>query len=1106
MNVSPRRTIPYWQDVNVVQVNKEYPRTQFMTYDSKEEALQKKFEESNYYLSLNGTWNFYFAESYRDLPVNVTDSAVALDAWKEIHVPGNWELQGFGTPIYVNHPYEFVERDPLTRYPKMEPPYLPEENPVGVYRREITIPQEWDEREIFLSIDGAKSGVYLYVNGREVGYSEDSKTTAEFRITPYVKPGKNSVAIKIFRWSTGSYLEAQDFWRISGIERDVFLWSQPRTSLRDFRVKSTLDESYRDGIFELETSVANYGRGASAAEVSYELLNETGNRVATGSKRLSVHSNGVQSVRFAAELADVATWSDEHPNLYKLLITVTGEGQETGEVVPYPVGFRRIEIKQVTSGDRTDRLLLVNGQPIKLKGVNIHETNPKTGHYMTEELMIRDFELMKQHNINTVRLSHYPQSRRFYELCSEYGLYVYDEANIESHAMYYGERSLSRHPEWKEAHMERTVNMFERNKNHPSVTFWSLGNEAGNGINFFYTYKFVKDQDRGLMERPVNYERALWDQNTDMYVPQYPSAAWLEEIGRNGSDRPVVPSEYSHAMGNSNGNLDIQWEAIYKYPNLQGGYIWDWVDQAMEAYDDQGRLFYTYGGDYGVDTPSDGNFLCNGVVGPDRTPHPAMAEVKYVHQNFAFEAVDLATGKIRITNRHYFTNSDAYRFQYNITENGNAMTTGELPVTLAPQQSVEMELPIAGIKPKAGREYFLNFEVTRKEATELLPAGHQVALEQLRLPLETEKAEYASSIVNPGWKVTEKSEIIEIKRKQLLFRFDKELGMVTSYKVNGTDYFDDGFGLQPNFWRAPNDNDYGNGAPARLQVWKESSRDFRITDAKTYEEGNKMVLKVTYLLAAGNLYDVKYSLYPEGIVHTAITFHSTDMKEETISASEATLTATYSPEASAARKASSTLNVPRIGMRFRLPVTMEKVSWFGRGPGENYIDRASGSKVGLYSSNAGDLYFPYVRPQENGHRSDTRWVALSNGKKGLMVLADNTIGFNALHNSVEDFDSEEATHRPYQWNNFNREEIEGRNDADARNRKPRQTHINDITPRDYVEVCVDMKQQGVAGYNSWGARPLPEYTLPANREYQWGFTLIPLNDIRETGEKALLAY
>lgn len=1106
MRVSRQRRLPYWQDVNVVQVNKEYPRTQFMTFDNREDALQKKFEESNYYISLNGTWKFYYVDGYKQLPENVTDSTVSLDDWKEIRVPGNWELQGFGTPIYVNHPYEFVERDPVTRYPKMDPPYLPEENPVGVYRREITIPENWDEREIFLSIDGAKSGVYVYVNGKEVGYSEDSKTTAEFRITRYVQPGKNSLVLKIFRWSTGSYLEAQDFWRISGIERDIFLWSQPRTSLRDFRVKSTLDDSYRNGIFELETSVSNNGRGVSSAQVTYELLDKSGKRVAGETKPVSIQGSGENAIRFRAELPDVAAWSDEQPNLYQLLITVTEEGKEKGEVVPYPVGFRRIEIKPVKTGERTDRLLLVNGQPIKLKGVNIHETNPKTGHYVPVELMKRDFELMKQHNINTVRLSHYPQSRHFYELCNQYGLYVYDEANIESHGMYYGERSLSRHPEWKEAHMERTVNLFERNKNHPSVTIWSLGNEAGNGINFFYTYKYIKDQDRGLMDRPVNYERALWDSNTDMYVPQYPSAAWLDETGRKGSDRPVVPSEYSHAMGNSNGNLDLQWKAIYRYPNLQGGYIWDWVDQGMEATDEQGRLYYTYGGDYGVDMPSDGNFVCNGVVGPDRTPHPSMAEVKYVHQNFAFEPVDLAKGVIRIINRHYFTGTGEYNFRYNITENGKTVAEGELPVSLAPQQSTELQVPVAGITLKAGKEYFLNFEVIRKKSTQLVPAGHVVAIEQFRLPHESPRQEYVNSEAQPAWKVTEKGETIEVTRKHLLFRFDKKQGMVTSYKVRGTEYFDKGFGLQPNFWRAPNDNDYGNGAPARLQVWKESSRDFRITDAKTYAEGNKMVVQVTYLLAAGNLYEVKYTLYPDGIVHADLTFRSTDMEEKTIAASEATLTATYSPEASAARKASSTLNVPRIGMRFRLPITMDKVSWFGRGPGENYIDRASGSKVGLYSSTAGDLYVPYVRPQENGHRSDTRWVALSNGKKGLMVLADSTIGFNALRNSVEDFDSEEAIHRPYQWNNFNREEIEARNEAEARNKRPRQTHINDITPRDYVEVCVDMKQQGVAGYNSWGARPLPEYTIPANREYHWGFTLVPLSEPGAIEQKAAWSY
>ena len=483
--VSPRRGLPYWQDVSVVQVNKEYPRTQFMTYDSKSEALNTRFENSKYYISLNGTWKFYFVDGYKQLPENVTDSTVSLTNWKDIKVPGNWEMQGFGTAIYVNHPYEFVERDPKTRYPKMEAPWLPEENPVGVYRREIDIPQDWDGREIFLTIDGAKSGVYVYINGKEVGYSEDSKTAAEFRINKYVKPGKNSLVLKIFRWSTGSYLEAQDFWRISGIERDVFLWSQPKTSLRDFRVKSTLDDTYKNGIFELETTVSNYAQSASYAQVSYELLDASGKAVASETKPVSVQGNGENAIRFNAELPNIATWTSEHPNLYKLLITVKKDGQTSGEVVPYSVGFRRFEIKPVKTGDRTDRLFLVNGQPIKLKGVNIHETNPATGHYVTEELMRKDFSLMKRHNINTVRLAHYPQQRRFYELCSEYGLYVYDEANIESHGLYYGDRSLAKHPEWEKAHMDRTVNMFERNKNHPSVAIWSLGNEAGNGINFF---------------------------------------------------------------------------------------------------------------------------------------------------------------------------------------------------------------------------------------------------------------------------------------------------------------------------------------------------------------------------------------------------------------------------------------------------------------------------------------------------------------------------------------------------------------------------------------------------------------------------------------------
>jgi beta-galactosidase len=1091
--ISNERELPYWQDVNVVKVNKEYPRTQFMTFDNENNALNKRFNESDYYIPLNGTWKFYFVDSYKQLPENITDSVVSLTDWKDIKVPGNWEMQGFGTPIYVNHPYEFVERDPKTRYPKMDAPYLPEETPVGVYRREISIPENWNNREIFLTLDGAKSGVYVYINGKEVGYSEDSKTSAEFNITKYVNEGINSLVIKIYRWSTGSYLEAQDFWRISGIERDVFLWSQPKTSLRDFRVKSTLDDSYLNGIFELETTIRNYSSKVSYAEVNYKLLDSESNVVLTGSKPIGVQSGGESSVSFSALIPDVKTWTSEHPNLYKLLITVTPESAESGEVVPYSVGFRKFEIVPITTGDRTDRLFLVNGQPIKLKGVNIHETNPETGHYVTEELMIKDLTLMKLNNINTVRLSHYPQPRRFYELCSEYGLYVYDEANIESHGLYYGEKSPSRHPEWEQAHMDRTINMFERNKNHPSVAIWSLGNEAGNGINFFHTYKYLKDQERNFMNRPVNYERSLWDLNTDMYVPQYPSAAWLEEIGAKGSDRPVIPSEYSHAMGNSNGNLDIQWEAIYKYPNLQGGYIWDWVDQGMDETDENGNHYWTYGGDYGVDTPSDGNFNNNGLIDPSRVPHPAIAEVKYVHQNFAFEAIDLNAGVFKVINRQYFTNTDNYDFLYDIRENGNVIAEGELSVSLLPQQWMQFSIPVEKLESKPGVEYFINFKVVQKEEQSLVPAGHIVAIEQFKLPLTEPKLTYAEKNVFPALNMNNTENIINISSPQVEFEFDKKSGVVTSYRVNNNEYFNDGFGIQPNFWRGPNDNDYGNGAPHRLQIWKQSSKNFNVIDTKVASEGDNIVVDVTYLLAAGNLYNVKYTIHPSGILKLGLVFHSTDIEEKSIEASEAALTATFSPEASAARKASSTLVVPRIGVRFRLPVTMNNVEYFGKGPYENYIDRASGSKIGKYKTTADDMYVPYTRPQENGHRTDTRWLAFTNGENGLLVVADSTIGFNALRNSVEDFDSEEATHRPYQWNNFSSEEIAARNDENAKNRMPRQTHINDIVPQNFVEVCIDMKQQGVAGYNSWGARPLPEYSIPAKKTYSWGFTLVPIS-------------
>ena len=1077
---------PYWQDIQVISVNKEAPRSSFMTYGDRATALTARYENSPYYQLLNGIWKFYFVDSYRQLPAGITDPSTDTSNWADITVPGNWEVQGFGTAIYTNHGYEFKPRNP-------QPPLLPEATPVGVYRRDFTIPDGWDGRDIYLHIAGAKSGVYVYVNGREVGYNEDSKNPAEFLINPYLQSGKNVLTLKIFRWSTGSYLECQDFWRMSGIERDVFLWSQPRIAVQDYRIVSTLDDTYRNGLFRLAIDLKNHSGQAKSVSIGYELLDAAGRTAAASEQTLTLKPDGPTTATFQKELENVSTWSAEHPNLYKLLLTVKEDGRVT-EVIPQNVGFRRIEIKpidQIAGNGQPYTVLLFNGQPIKLKGVNIHEHNPETGHYVTEELMRKDFELMKLNNINTVRLCHYPQDRRFYELCDEYGLYVYDEANIESHGMYYNLRkggTLGNNPEWLKPHMERTANMYERNKNHPSVTFWSLGNEAGNGYNFYQTYLYLKEKEE--MNRPVNYERAQWEWNSDMYVPQYPSAKWLEEVGKTGSDRPVVPSEYSHAMGNSNGNLWDQWKAIYKYPNLQGGYIWDWVDQGLLVKDENGTPYYAYGGDFGKDMPSDGNFLCNGIVGPDRTPHPAMAEVKYAHQNVGFEATDLANGKIKVTNRFYFTGLKDYAIRYAIRANGKTLRDGRLTLDLAPQASQEISVPVAGLKPQTGTDYLIDFEVTTTRAEGCIPAGHVIAHDQFVLPqVPTDKDAYQAG--GPALSIDNEGNELKVTSSKVNFTFNKQSGILTSYRVNGTEYFSDGFGIQPNFWRAPNDNDYGSGNPKRLEIWEVSSRNFRVSSATAEMSGRNALVNIVYKLPAGNEFFITYKIYPDGVMNVSTRFTPAHLDGVKIDISEATATATFSPGRDAQSvSARDKMVVPRIGVRFRLPATMNRLAYLGRGPQENYWDRKAGSLIGLYNSTADDEYFPYVRPQENGHHCDTRWLSLNGRGKSLLIVADSLMEFNALRNSVEDFDAGKAINRPYQWNNFTPQEIANRPEIGAYD-KPRQTHINDITPRDFVEVCLDLKQQGLAGYDSWYSRPEPEYTLPADREYTWGFTLIP---------------
>ena len=1094
-------TLPYWKDIQVVAVNKEEPRSAFMTYADRSSALTSRYEKSAYYSLLNGTWKFYFTEAYKNLPENITDPSADVSGWHDIQVPGNWEVQGFGTAIYTNHGYEFKARNP-------QPPLLPEANPVGVYRRDIEVPANWNGRDIYLHLAGAKSGVYVYINGKEVGYSEDSKNPAEFLINDYLKEGKNTLVIKIFRWSTGSYLECQDFWRMSGIERDVYLWSQPKAGIHDFQVISTLDDTYTNGEFSLAVDLKNHTSQTKKMQIGYELLDRNGKTVASHEQEVTMAPSSKQTTSFEKELQKVAKWSAEDPNLYKLLMTVKEDGKVT-EVVPFNVGFRRIEMKQIDQLAKNGKpytVLLFNGQPVKFKGVNIHEHNPETGHYVTEELMRKDFELMKQHNLNAVRLCHYPQDRKFYELCDEYGLYVYDEANIESHGMYYDLRkggTLGNNPEWLKPHMDRTINMFERNKNYPSVTFWSLGNEAGNGYNFYQTYLWIKGEESKMMNRPVNYERALWEWNTDMYVPQYPSAAWLEKIGAEGSDRPIAPSEYAHAMGNSTGNLWLQWQAIYKYPNLQGGFIWDWVDQGILQKDKNGRPYYAYGGDFDVNMPSDGNFLCNGIVSPDRTPHPAMQEVKYVHQNVAFEPVDLATGKFMVKNRFYFTNLKKYKISYTLKANGKAIKSGQTSLDIQPQGCQEFTVPMPKLKPKAGTEYFIDLKVTTTEAEPLIPANFEIAYDQFKLPVANKKEVYKTN--GPKLAINTDGDELKVTSSKVNFCFDKKSGMVTSYQVNGTEYFSDGFGIQPNFWRAPTDNDYGNGQPKREQIWKQSSKNFHVTDATATIKDGKAIVNVNYLLPAGNLYIITYTVYPSGVVNVAAHFTSTDMDAAKTEISEATRMATFTPGQDAARLASSKLNVPRIGVRFRLPESMDQLQYFGRGPLENYWDRKSGYPVDVYKSTAEAQYFPYVRPQENGHHTDTRWMMLTAKKgNGLLIEADSLMEFNALRNSIEDFDAEEHPELARQWTNFTPEEVANHNEEAAKNVLRRQHHINDVTPQPFVEVCIDLKQQGVAGYDSWGDRPLPEHSLPANRDYQWGFTLIPVN--HANGVESKLGY
>lgn len=1023
--------LPYWKDINTVSVNAQTQRTETIFYDSREAALTLPFEQSRNYFSLNGEWDFLYFDSQNDVPSDIAQSPCA---WNKIRVPGNWELQGYGTAIYVNTAFEFCPKDP-------QPPVLPENIPVGVYHKAFEVPANWGGRAVYLNLCGAKSGVYVYVNGKEAGYSEDSKDLARFDITPYIVKGNNELVLKIYRWSTGSFLECMDFWRISGIERDVYLSSEKNKSDFDFNVVSTLDDTYTDGQFRLEVS-------GNISDFAYELIDAEGVAVLSGKSSIK-GGKGVLN----GNIKNVNKWSAESPYLYTLLMNVDGE------FTRFHVGFRRFEITETDSKDasgRNRKVFLVNGQAVKFKGVNLHEHNQFTGHYVTREDVIKDLTLMRQANINGIRTCHYPQPRFFYELCDSLGFYVYDEANVESHGMFYDlDRTLGNKAEWYPKHIDRIMNMYKRTRNYPCVTILSLGNEAGNGCNFYQAYRELKAIESKGMNRPVCYERAEFEWNTDMLVPQYPSADWFRKMGEEGSDRPVCPSEYAHAMGNSTGSLALQWKYIYEYPNLQGGFIWDWVDQGIAEKDASGKPFWAYGGDYGENTPSDANFLCNGIVGPDRIPHPALLEVKHVYQNVTFTSYAPESGVYRIHNRFYFTTLKDFTVRYRVEADGEALRSGSLKFATAPQSSDEFKIRL----PKMTKEktYTINFEVVTDKAERLVPENFVIASDQFVFN-DPEKKLYTSR--RGGLKPVEDEHFIKISGENgFEFVYDKDKSYVTTYRYDNKDLIDSKFGIRPNFWRAPNDNDYGNGFPARTVKWKEAGESL-CANEELHLCGDKktLVLTVHYMLPSGCALDVAYSINVEGIVTVSSVFRGskTDVTE-----------------------------IPRIGLIMRLPGETDKFTYFGRGPQENYWDRCAGAMLGMYESSAAEEYVPYVRPQECGHHTGCSYLAFA----GMTVVSESEFEFNALRNYICDLDSEEAVARDYQWKNYDTDDV--KDSETAKYVLRRQHHINDVEFRDKVELCIDYRQTGVGGYDSWGAKTEPEYTLWSDRDYEYSFTIVP---------------